>query len=79
MDIFQDKVQLLNNMSYKYVRTSTHNSNKVSDTCDFGERLNLNRNLIYTLKLDSFYNGKTLLILQMKIKIFYYSTASGAP
>ena len=61
MSDFQDKVQLLNNLSYKFVQTFMYNSNKVSDTFHFGERLNLNRDFIYTLKLNGFYSWENII------------------
>ena len=54
MNDFQHKVQLLNNLSYRFVRTFTFNSNKVSDTFNFSD-------FIYTIKLNGFYCWKNVI------------------
>ena len=79
MDNFQDKVQMLSNLSYKFARTFTYNSNKVSDTFIFGERFNLNRDLMYTLKLHGFYGWEDIINKTDDNNKLYYSTVSGAP
>ena len=66
MNDFQDKVQLINNLSYKFARTFTYNSDKVSDTFNFGEQLNLNRDFVYTLKLNGFYAWENLINITNK-------------
>ena len=45
MNTFQDKVQLLNNLSYKFARTFTYNSNKVSDSFHFGGEVKFKQGL----------------------------------
>ena len=75
MSDFQDKVQLLNNLS----QTFTYNSNKVSDTFHFGERLNLNRDFIYTLKLNGFYGWENIINITTQNNQLHYSVASNAP
>ena len=79
MSDFQDKVQLLNNLSYKFAQTFTYNSNKVSDTFHFGERLNLNRDFIYTLKLNGFYGWENIINITDRNNQLHYSVASNAP
>ena len=74
MNDFQDKVQLINNLSYKFARTFTYNSNKVSDTFNFGERLNLNRDFVYTLKLNGFYGWENVINITNKNNRLDYST-----
>ena len=79
MDSFQDKVQMINNLSYKFARTFTYNSNKVSDTFHFGERLNLNRDYIYTLKLNGFYGWENIINITEANNKLAYSTGPRAP
>ena len=80
MSDFQDKVQLLNNLSYKFAQTFMYNSNKVvSDTFHFGERLNLNRDFIYTLKLNGFYGWENIINITDRNNQLHYSVASSAP
>ena len=79
MSDFQNKVQLLNNLSYKFARTFTYNSNKVSNTFHFGERLNLNRDFIYTLKLNGFYGWENIINITDRNNQLQYSVASNAP
>ena len=79
MSDFQNKAQLLNNLSYKFARTFTYNSNKVSDTFHFGERLNLNRDFIYTLKLNGFYGWENIINITDRNNQLQYSVASNAP
>ena len=51
-------VQLINNISYKYSKTFTYNSRKTDDTFHFGNKLSLNKDYVYTLKLNSFSGWK---------------------
>ena len=79
MSDFQDKVQLLNNLSYKFAQTFMYNSNKVSNTFHFGEWLNLNRDFIYTLKLNGFYGWENIINITTQNNQLHYSVASNAP
>ena len=79
MNTFQDKVQLLNNLSYKFARTFTYNSNKVSDTFHFGERLNLNKDFVYTLKLNGYYGWENIINITQDNNKLEYSISSTAP
>ena len=45
MTSFQENVKLINNLSYKYAKTFTYNSNKVQDIFNFGESLNLKQRI----------------------------------
>ena len=78
MNTFQDKVQLLNNLSYKFSRTFTYNSNKLSDTFYFGERLNLNKDFVYTLKLNGYYSWENIINITHDNNKFNYSISSSA-
>ena len=79
MNSFQDKVQLLNNLSFKFARTFTYNSNKVSDTFHFGERLNLNKDFVYTLKLNGYYGWENIINITQDNNKLEYSISSTAP
>ena len=61
------------------MRTFTYNSNKVSDTFHFGEWLNLNRDFIYTLKLNGFYGWENIVNKTPQNNQLHYSVASNAP
>ena len=73
MSNFQDNVKLINNLSYKYAKTFTYNSNKVQDIFNFGESLNLNREFVYTLKLNGFYGWENLINISNENNKLNYS------
>ena len=53
-------VQLINNISYKYSKTFTFNSKSTNSIFEFGNKLSLNKDYVYTLKLNSFSGWETL-------------------
>ena len=79
MSNFHDKAQLINNLSYKFAKTFTYNSNQITGTFNFGENLNLNKEYVYTLKLNGFYAWENLINITEDINKLNYSTGSDAP
>ncbi len=70
-------VQLINNMSYKYSKTFTYNSRKTDNIFNFGNKLNLNKDYVYTLKLNSFSGWETLTNIDETKNKFKYSHDNG--
>ena len=66
-------VQLINNISYKYSKTFTYNSRKTDGTFHFGNKLSLNNDYVYTLKLNSFSGWETLTNIDETKNKFKYS------
>ena len=66
-------VQLINNISYKYSKTFTYNSRKTDGIFHFGNKLSLNKDYVYTLKLNSFSGWETLTNIDETKNKFKYS------
>ena len=71
-------VQLINNISYKYSKTFTFNSKSTNSIFEFGNKLNLNKDYVYTLKLNSFSGWETLTNIDKTKNKFRYSPDNGA-
>ena len=70
-------IQLINNISYKYSRTFTYNSRSTNGIFDFGNKLGLNKDYVYTLKLNSFSGWETLTNIDETKNKFQYSHDNG--
>ena len=70
-------VQLINNISYKYSKTFTFNSKSTNSIFEFGNKLSLNKDYVYTLKLNSFSGWETLTNIDETKNKFRYSPDNG--
>ena len=69
--------QLINNISYKYTKTFTYNSRNTNGVFDFGIKLGLNKNYVYTLALNSFSGWETSTNINETKNKFKYSNDAG--
>ena len=69
--------KVLNNLNQKYAKTFTYNSTNVDGVFNFGNKLSLNKEFAYTLKLDAFYGWENIINITAKNNKFQYSVDNG--
>ena len=70
-------VQLIDNIGYTYSKTFIFNFKSTNSIFEFGNKLSLNKNYVYTLKLNSLSGWETLTNIDETKNKFRYSPDNG--